>query len=293
MVDLSPAVHAWRARGRTITIGGREIFTVDEGAGDPPIVLLHGFPTSSFDWRACVDRVKQKRRVITLDFVGFGLSDKPEEFSYSLIEQADVVSIVLRDLGVRRAHVVAHDMGTSVAAELLARRRLDLLSFELSSVTLTNGSVYIEMAHLTPSQQLLRLPLLGGFFARASSYATFRLQVRRILGRPVAEDELRDMFDLILHNGGKPRLPQIIGYIDERSRFAERWTGHLRALDLPAMILWGVLDPVAVIGIGERLAREIPKARFERLADVGHFPPLEAPDVVSSHLERFFDEVER
>jgi pimeloyl-ACP methyl ester carboxylesterase len=293
MIDLSSAVQAWRARGRRIAVGGNEMFVVDEGAGDPPVVLLHGFPTSSFDWRACADHLKQKRRVVTFDFLGFGLSDKPQDYSYSLIEQADSVAVVLRELGVRRAHLVAHDMGTSVAAELLARKRHGLLPFELASLTLTNGSVYIEMAHLTPSQQLLRLPILGSVFARASSFSTFRLQVRRILRRSVAEQELRDMFDLILHNDGKPRLAHIIDYIDERRRFAERWTGHLRELDLRTLILWGVHDPVAVIGIGERLAREIPGARLERLEDVGHFTPLEAPDLVSAHLERFFDDVER
>ena len=266
---------------------------VDEGAGDPPVVLLHGFPTSSFDWRACADHLKQKRRVVTFDFLGFGLSDKPQDYSYSLIEQADSVAVVLRELGVRRAHLVAHDMGTSVATELLARRRHKLLTFEMASLTLTNGSVYLDMAHLTPSQRLLRLPMVGSLFARGSSFATFHLQVRRLLGRPIDDQELRDMFDLIVRDDGKARLTQLISYLDERTRFAERWTSHLHELQLPTLIAWGARDPVAVIAIGERLAHEIPGARLERMEDVGHFPPLEAPETLVDHLERFFHEVDR
>src|SRR5262249_43265452 len=152
------------------------IFCVDEGSSDETILLLHGFPTSSHDWSRVWESLTARHRVITFDFPGYGLSAKPEDYGYSLFEQADVVELLLRERGVERAHVCAHDMGTSVATELLARREAKLLHFEIDRLILMNGSVHAELAHLTPAQKLLRRSILGPLFARVANATTFRLQ---------------------------------------------------------------------------------------------------------------------
>ena len=85
------------------------------------MIVLHGFPTSSHDFSAAF-AATPNRRFVTLDFLGYGLSDKPASYGYSLFQQADLVLAVAKHFGVTRAHVWAHDMGTSVATELCARR---------------------------------------------------------------------------------------------------------------------------------------------------------------------------
>src|SRR5262249_17419645 len=140
-----------------------------------PLVVLHGFPSSSLDFRAALGRLSRGRRVVVHDHLGFGLSSKPERYSYSLIEQAEVAVELWRSLGITRAHVLAHDYGTSVATELVARHARGLLPFEPMSLTLCNGSVYIEMAHLTPSQRLLKNRLVAPIFARLASKPVFEL----------------------------------------------------------------------------------------------------------------------
>ena len=116
-------------------------------------------------------------------YVGFGLSEKPQNHSYSLFEQADIVDQLVKQLGIKRVKIIAHDMGTTVTCELLARREKKLLGFAIQSVLLMNGSVHIELAHLTPSQQLLRSPL-GSIFAKLSSKLIFKAQLKKILGKP-------------------------------------------------------------------------------------------------------------
>ena len=266
---------------------GLEVFTISEGEGPEAVVLLHGFPSSSFDFHLCWDALATGRRLVTLDYPGFGFSAKPEDFSYSLMEQADVVELVLRRLGVTRATLVAHDMGTSVTTELLARRESGLLSFAIDRVVLMNGSVHIELSQLAVSQKLLRIPRLGRMFARLASRRLFGAQLRRILGRPLPEQEIDDMFELVGLDGGRARLPQIIRYIDERWRFPRRWLGPLGRLDLPVLILWGARDTVAVMAIGERLAADIPGARLQRMDDLGHYPQLEDPAQVTRALLEF------
>ncbi len=269
---------AWRALGRTIDTPDGRVFVVELGKDKPgiPVLLLHGFPTSSWDFCEVAVALAEERPVVAFDFLGFGFSDKPARFAYSLFEQADVTERVLRELGVSRVHVVAHDMGTSVTTELLARRERGLLSFRPASVTLSNGSVYIEMASLTFGQRLLRSPL-GPLFARLNSRRTFVAQLRRILARPVDEAILEGMWEQVSREDGARRLPAIIGYIAERHRFAARWNTALARLDIPVLVAWGARDPVAILAIGQRLAREIPGARRVIWEDLGHYPQIEDP----------------
>jgi len=281
-------VKAWEARGTYRTIARREVFTMSAGSDDGDVVLLlHGFPTSSHDWAKIIDSLGP-RRVLTLDLPGYGLSEKPVDYSYSLFEQADVVALHLEALGVDRVHVVAHDMGTSVATELCARRERGLLGFEMASLLLMNGSVHIDLAKLTPSQALLRSPLKN-IFARLGSYPIFRTQLGRIVSR-LDEEDYEAMWAQLRHRDGKRRLPQIISYVNERTRFAERWIGALTRLDdLPTHVLWGTEDPVAVMAIAEALAGEIPGAELERLEGLGHYPQLEDPERTAESIRRWLD----
>lgn len=269
-----------------------EVFVLQTGTehGGTPVLCLHGFPTASWDFADVIERFARRRRVITFDFLGYGFSDKPKAHAYSLFEQADLVLAVARELGLPRVHLVAHDMGTSVACELAARREWGSLPLSLESLVLMNGSVHIELAHLTPGQKLLRSPL-GPLFAAASNRFTFGVQIKQICARKPSEAELDAMWELVSRDDGAARMPALIGYIDERWKFHERWIGALERLDVPTLVAWGERDPVAVLAIAHALAGEIPGARLRTWPDLGHWPQLEDPARVAQTLEAFWDEL--
>ena len=288
------SIEAWRARGHTLETHDGDVFWLDTGAAESsrtPICILHGFPTSSHDFARFVDIVSPSRRVVTLDYLGFGLSDKPVEYGYSIFEHADLVALVLREAKIERAHIFAHDLGTSVATELVARQERRLLPFDIASLTLMNGSVHVEMADLTIGQLALRSPL-GALFAKLNTSKSFKIQMSRIFGRSVSERDLDDMWSLLSRADGTARLPQTIRYIEERTRFRRRWIGALERLDRPAHVAWGRLDPVAVIAIARQLASEIRKSELSIWDDLGHYPQVEAPDVVASTVSAFWDKVD-
>ncbi len=288
------SIESWRSRGARLATPDGELFWLDTGAADggrTPICILHGFPTSSHDFSRFVDIVSPSRRIVTLDFLGFGLSDKPVEHGYSIFEHADAVCAVVKAAGLEHVHLFAHDLGTSVATELCARKERDLLPFELASLTLMNGSVHVELADLTFGQIALRTPL-GSLFARLNNARSFKLQMRRIFGRPALEADLDAMWALLNRADGARRLPLTIRYIDERTRFRRRWVGALERFDRPAHIAWGRLDPVAVLAIARKLAEEIPRAKLSTWDDLGHYPQVEAPDVVAKTVCAFWDEVD-
>lgn len=259
---------------------GRDVFVVDEGKErEETLVILHGFPTSSHDFHRVLPHFTKRFRVVVHDHLGFGLSDKPQDYSYSLFEQAEVAMELWRKLGITTAHLLAHDYGTSVATEVLARRERGACPVDLKTVTLSNGSVFIELAHLTPLQQLLRNKTLGPVAASLSSKIVFQAQLRKIFGTPdaVAKEELDAAWELLTHDSGKKRLPAISSYLDERFRFSKRWIGALAKLDIPAHVLWAKRDPIAIPAIAEALATTIPNVHLTWLEELGHYPMLENP----------------
>ncbi len=286
MIDL----ETWERGGTRLSTPDGDVFHQRFGGGTKtPLLLLHGFPTSSHDFADVIPRLAQDRPVIAFDFVGFGLSAKPTDFAYSLFEQTDVAVAVARAHGIERAHVLAHDMGTSVLTELLARRERGIRPFEIASVTFSNGSVHSEMAHLTAGQKILRTRL-GPLFARLGTRRTFVAQIRRVFARQPSDEIVGAMYDLVAREDGARHFPKIIRYVDDRKRFARRWIGALERLDLPALVAWGERDPVAVLAIGDQLAREIPRARRLTWPELGHYPQVEDPTAFVDAVAPFLRE---
>uniref|UniRef100_A0A8C5JSQ8 Mesoderm specific transcript n=1 Tax=Junco hyemalis TaxID=40217 RepID=A0A8C5JSQ8_JUNHY len=144
--QLSPALRSWKSSGSFFTYKDLNIFYRDSsgavGSSDV-VVLLHGFPTSSYDWSKIWEGLTQRfHRVIALDFLGFGFSDKPRPHGYSIFEQATIVEGLLRHLGLRhqRINLLAHDYGDTVAQELLHRYEHNRTgSILINSLCLSNG----------------------------------------------------------------------------------------------------------------------------------------------------------
>jgi pimeloyl-ACP methyl ester carboxylesterase len=285
MSDLPAAVRDWLDQGRFIEHEGRRIFVLDTNSHPGrSVLILHGFPSSSFDWHLVVPELAKRSRVVTFDFLGFGLSDKPDA-AYSLFAQADLAEKVAAECGVQRCVLVSHDMGDSVAAELLKRQAEGSLPFVVERSIVTNGSIFIEMAQLSAGQQLLlqlpdeRLPEpleLGGM--RPGLRETFSSE------HQPSDDELDAMVSLIRHNGGDQLLPRLIRYIEERRANQERWTSGLVGFTGPMTALWGEQDPIAVVAMTRHLKERRPETEVVTWPDVGHWPSLEAPERVSASI---------
>jgi pimeloyl-ACP methyl ester carboxylesterase len=244
-------------------------------------VLLHGFPSSSFDWRQLL--AETDGPALTFDFLGFGLSDKPRDHTYTLGWQADLVEeLVRRRLGKTPVFIVAHDMGTSVATELLARDVEGKLEIELAGVLLFNGSIVLDRASLTPSQKLLR-SRFGPLASRLSSERVFRQQFGSVFSKahPLTDDEAADQWALICHNGGRTLGHKLVHYLDERITFADRWHGAIRDWTGNLHLTWGLEDPVATVAVLDAVTELRPHAPVTRLEGLGHYPQLEDPQALA------------
>jgi pimeloyl-ACP methyl ester carboxylesterase len=278
----------WEAIGRHRQLCGERIFTVDAPAigpeRHPPLLVLHGFPTSSFDYAAVLDGLRSGRRVLLLDLLGFGLSAKPDR-AYSMALQADLAAAYVAELGVDRLALLTHDMGDTVGGELLARRAEGGWPVDVTHRVVTNGSIYIQQAHLTDGQQLLLslpdallpedLPINAPGLAR-SLRDTFSSATPEIPeGWP--EDPVPPAAAQIVSNDGHRVLPRLIRYIEERRANERRFTGAIESDPSPLHVVWGLDDPIAVPSMVDTLLASRPDATSVRLENVGHYPMVEAP----------------
>jgi pimeloyl-ACP methyl ester carboxylesterase len=277
------AVSAWEARGAYHDLGGHRLFAVDLPAVDEqaePVVILHGFPTSSLDWHLVVDRLAAHRRVVALDLLGFGLSAKPDR-RYSIELQCDLAEVLLARLGVERFALATHDMGDSVGGELLARQLAGTTELAVTRRVITNGSIYLDLAQLTAGQQyLLSLPDEKAWPPLGDPAEVLRGSLAATCAPEHVPDdaELDAHVALILREEGDALLPRLIRYIEDRRARESRYTGAIEDHPSALTIVWGDQDPIAVVAMAHRLAARRPDARLDLLEGVGHYPMLEAPD---------------
>jgi len=285
---MSPlSLMEWKARGHELRHRGHAIFTRSEGAlGATVLLLIHGFPTASWDWEAVWPSLAERHRVLALDMIGFGFSAKPTDYDYSILDQADLQEAFLRAQGVGEYHVLAHDYGDTVAQELLARQREPGERPSLRSVCFLNGGLFPETHRARFVQKLLLSPL-GPAIARRSSKAQLARSMRAIFGRATAPtpERMDGFWELMIHNGGTALLPKLIGYMPERRRHRERWVGALQRSTVPLKLVDGGADPVSGAHMAERYRELVPKPDVTLLPEIGHYPQVEAPAQV---LEAYF-----
>jgi pimeloyl-ACP methyl ester carboxylesterase len=287
-MDAAALVADWASRGSVERVGDDSVFVVDSQAvqgSAPPLLVLHGYPTSSIDFAAVLPALGAERRVVLLDFPGFGLSGKPDR-AYSLFAQADVVEAVVASLGIDEVDLLTHDMGDSIGGELLARGIDGDLGFGVRRRVISNGSIYMHLVQLSDGQKFLAaLP----DEAIAADAALDVDALERALTDALAPAgsaashpdpiHVRAGAVLVVHEGGNRLLAREIRYIEERRKHESRWTGAIERHPAPLSIVWGDADPIAVWAmtdelIGKRAGTDTPRTRLE---GVGHYPMIEAP----------------
>ncbi|HET8975073.1 MAG TPA: alpha/beta hydrolase [Solirubrobacterales bacterium] len=289
-MTLTPRVSAWRDRGVSEPACGRRVHVFHRDGRRPVLLLLHGFPSSSFDWRPMLE-AEREHAVLAFDCLGFGLSEKPARHDYSLAEQADIAEeLIATHHAGDPVFAVGHDMGTSVATELMARDLEGGLDMELRGALLFNGSMIQGAASPTIAQRMLR-GRAGALFARLSSERFFRQQFGSIFSdaHPLSDEEAADQWCLIAHDGGRRLGHRLISYMDEREAKAERWHGALRDWPKPLHLAWGKQDPVATLRVLDAVRALRPQAPLTCLDELGHYPQIEDPAAIAAVLRGALD----
>lgn len=286
------ALEEWRAKGRMEKLNGFDVFCIEQDRPDAEtILLIHGFPTASWDWQGIWSDLAQNYRLVAIDMPGFGFSEKPKGHSYSIMEQADTVEAYVDHLGLTKYHVLAHDYGDTVAQELLARQNDGSGKGQWLSCCFLNGGLFPEQHRALLIQKLLLSPI-GPLINRFQTKEKFAKSMRGIFGPDTqpSEDEIDGFWALMNYNEGLPAFPKLIRYISDRRAHSDRWRGALKDAIMPLALINGSVDPVSGAHMVDYYRKVIGEpAYLARLPTIGHYPQVEAPAEVLRHYLAFLN----
>jgi 2-hydroxymuconate-semialdehyde hydrolase len=272
-------------RGEFVDLDGARLYYYaagSRGAGEP-VVFLHGFPTSGHLWSEVVPLVPAGHRVVVVDLLGYGRSDRPHGHPVSIRAHADRTIALLDVLGINYACLVGHDVGGGIAQTLAVRHPQ-----RVSRVCLVDSVAFDGWPTRDVKLARAMLPLTRHL------PSTWLLTVLRT-------DLARGYTDQERGSHSVERFVRTFASADGRDAFME----HLLALDAsdtvaiesrlkdviaPTAIVWGQHDPFLPVGLAERLRDAIPGATLDVIPNARHFTPEECPnrvgDAIAALLKR-------
>ena len=281
-------LQEWIDQGHFIEVNGNNIFVVTAGKAETDghgVLIVHGFPGSSWDWSGAVPTVAQRTRVVVPDMVGFGRSDKPQtgtfEDHYSLFKQADLYEAVAKQEGLTEVMLVIHDMGQSVGSELMKRQQEGTLPFHIRHAIVFDGSTLINLVNILPMQQAaMDAPdALGPPQTKEHIMDGLRDSFGDV--HPGTDEILGIMADQILYNEGDRVFNRQIRYMTQRQEELQRWQAGIINFNGPVSMFWGELDPVSVVKMADAWKDMQPKIELHKWPDAAHWPMIDVPDRVA------------
>jgi len=281
-----PDAQEWIDQCQTlISRGGHRIAFRRRGQG-PTVLLLHGFPTWSYDYAELATDLASDHDVITLDFLGYGASDKPKPYDYSVAESADTVEDLAAHLRLDSVRLVVHDYGGIVGQELIDRVLADELGFAISSLVALNFGIVFSAYRPTRLQKLLALPVIGKLLASRITANRLRSALDTIRGSRLTDAEFDNLWHGVARHDGHKLAHLHIRYNAERVAHHRRWERALADWDGPLQLVWGLDDPVSGRHVLEQATSVLPRAEVTELDGVGHYPQNEAPQAVAAAVRR-------
>lgn len=287
------SIQDWKESGNLISINDYKIFVCDtEVEEKETIILIHGFPTSSWDWKDIWALLEKDYRLIAVDMLGFGFSDKPNPHKYSISEQADIIEKIISDKKLISYHILAHDYGDTVTQEILSRKNRKT-SARCESVCFLNGGLFPETHKALLIQKIL-LSKLGWLVNKLATQKQFNNSMIRVFGPTTkpSKSELDNFWFLINYNKGRHIFHNLISYMSDRKENREKWIFALKTSKIPIALINGSIDPVSGSHMIERYKQLIGDITWlKELKNIGHYPQIEAPEEVSEYYKFFLNNI--
>lgn len=283
----------WKNTGQYFNHQGNKIFfqsTINSNHNHssqdskPTLLLIHGFPTSSWDWHKIWFDLSTHYDLIALDMLGFGFSDKPIDARYLIKDQADIQEALLQHLNINNYHILAHDYGDTVTQELLARNSHS--NPRISSVIFLNGGLFPETHRPLFIQKLLISPM-GFLLCHLMTKKKFKASLQSICNQPLNDDELKAFWQQIKFNNGHKVFNKLIRYMRERKIHRARWLQALKNGSIPMALINGSSDPISGSHMVARYRELIRHEHIYEIPEAGHYPQIETPQQVLEAILSF------
>jgi pimeloyl-ACP methyl ester carboxylesterase len=260
-------------RHKRVDIDGIDVFYREAGPPDAPTVLLpHGYPCSSYEFRNYMAALGDRWRLLAPDFPGCGYSATPDDFDYSFDGYADFLARFCARLAVERFAIYLHDFGSQIGLRLAIAE-----PDRIAACIIQNGDIYEDV--LGPKYAVLKSywenPTEDGYakIVAAVSREEFRAEFLNEVSGELAERIAPDLWELhwsLMSEKRKKIAADMIAGLRENLSWFPRYQAFLRRYQPPTLIAWGPNDGYMPAASAEAYRRDIPDAELH-LLDGGHW----------------------
>jgi len=268
---------------RYFMVGGHRLHYIDEGKGDV-LLFVHGTPSWSFDFRGVISRLRPDFRCVAIDLIGFGLSDKPPDYDYSIQTHSDVFKQFIESNGLKDITLVLHDFGGPIGLNYAINWPENVNSIVLLNSWMWNTSRDPELIKLS---SLLKNPLVPflylyfNFSARVLLPASFG---SRKLSRKTHRQYLGPFRRKADRYG---TLAFARSLVEDQEWFQSLWDRRGAITSKNILFIWGMKDRLIKPHMLDKFLSGFPDADVLRLPESGHFPQEEDPNIVADAIRSF------
>ena len=273
-------------QGKFCQVDGGSMHYIDEGAGEP-IVFVHGFPTWTFMWRGLIRDLSLKHRCIAMDHIGFGLSDKPEHWSYTPEAHARNYRKLLDHLGISTFSLVVHDFGGPIALSHALdfpgriNRIVALNSFMWS---LKSDDRFVKFDHKVNGP-------IGKLALTATQIGLNKMLHDMVSQKAKVAPAVYGQYTGPYHNSTERQGPFGLakGYIGSSQWLYDLWVRREAISHIPLQVIWGMKDQLFTSTQLDKWRQHWPNAEVDVFGDSGHLVLEEHPREVEAAMYLFLD----
>jgi|TARA_B110000967_G_scaffold189553_1_gene213356 pimeloyl-ACP methyl ester carboxylesterase len=262
---------------------------------NPAIVMIHGWPTSSYDFKELIAELENDFYIAVIDTPGYGFSDKPRgNYKYSILDDARLLDFFIKDiLKLSRFTLLTHDKGDTVGFAFLNLYQQAISpKYQIDQHIIMNGGIYLPLAKLSAGQKYFPIPVFGYFMTRVIfTPDRFTSELAKIYLPELNSEEQLNISSIFQYQGGTTVLPKTLRYIQDRKKYEETWLKVLAQSDIPITLIWGKLDPIAKTEIADfvwnnYLRNGNAEASYWQLPCSSHYPQNDQPKIIAQLIRR-------
>ena len=268
-----------------LNVDGNRLHYIDEGSGEV-LLFVHGTPSWSFDFRNVIKPLSKHYRCVAFDHIGFGLSDKPKDYPYSIFQHTKNLGRLIEHLNLKNIHLVLHDFGGPIGVEYLLKNATNV-----SSVTFINS--WLGSAEDDPEYQkmkkILKSPLLPILY-RWFNFSP-KILLPKSFGDKKLDKQLLKQYTEPFENRHQRNatLAFARSLLNDQALFEKQWQQRDKLQNMPIQLIWGMKDMFCTERYFKKFQAAFPLAETTVLPTAGHFPQEEQPAEVAKVLKSFVE----